>query len=487
MTRNGKIFLAPLLILAGLIALSPSPADSQTGDETKPYRGIIHTHTTFSTGEFTAAEIAKKAKEAGISIVIFTDHDLVRVKWGPPPFRNLISRTFDHRPSVLLIGVDEYYNTIEELQRENSDMVLMPGIETAPFYYITGNPLFGGATVHDWRRHLLLLGMGRDAVKNLPVQNSGLSSRYFWELLPGTLLFLIPALLSLILLPFRGFVRWTGVAIFLFGIAGAIDAHPFKSSPFSAYLGPQGARPYQEIINYADDKGGLALWAHQGSLLAKEKVGAVTMETQPHKNLLLDTVNHRGFDAIYEDRFTASNPGNEWDRHLIGYVTGQRTRPVWGYGGLDFHSERELGNKKRLTDIQNVFLLKELSEASVLRAIINGRFYVVRGYRPSRLQMDYFFVSSENGGGKGSYGDDVTLKGKPRVEFQVSTENGDSVKVGAKLVRMGKVIQTFTGSTPLKVNFVDEDPIKDPRIYYRLDAKASNSEHIITNPTFARR
>ena len=199
---------------------------------------------------------------------------------------------------------------------------------------------------------------------------------------------------------------------------------PLKSSPFSTYLGPQGARPYQEIINYADGKGGLALWAHQGSLLAKEKVGAVTMETKPYKNLLLDTTNYRGFDAIYEDGFTAGNPGNAWDRYLIRYVTGQRTRPVRGYGGLDYQSDRELGNKKRLTDIQNVLLLKDLSEASVLRAIINGRFYVVRGYRPSRLQMDYFFVSSENGEGKGSYGDDVTLKGKPGVEFQVSTGKG---------------------------------------------------------------
>jgi hypothetical protein len=319
---------------------------------------------------------------------VFTDHELVRGGWGLPPFRNLISYSKDLKPSVFQIGVDKYFNTIEALQRKYPDMVLIPAIETAPFHYVTGNPLFGEMKIHDWRRHLLLIGLGREAVKNLPVLNNGYSSRYFWTLLPGTLLYLVPALFSVVLLPFRGWVRRVGIAIFFIGIIGAIDAHPFKSSPFSPYLGSQGARPYQEIINYTDANGGYTLWAHQGSLLTNQKTRYGSLVTPPYTHLLKETVNYHGFDAIYEDNFTASKPGRAWDRYMVGYMKGYRPRPVWGYGGVDFHSERELRGRKRLSDIENIFFMEESSSDAFFRALVNGHFYVVRGYTKERLRMD---------------------------------------------------------------------------------------------------
>jgi len=455
--------------------------------ELRPYRAALHVHTTFSTGELTHEEVVSKAKAAGIEIVAFTDHELIRMAWGPPPFRNLFSYGMDYRPSVLAIGVDTYFNTIEKLQRENPTMILIPGIETAPFYYVSGNPILGELTIHDWRRHILILGMGREAVKRLPVPNNGLSSRYFSVLLPGWLFFVGAAFFSLLLLIYRGWIRWLSVAMLLVSLLGAIDAHPFKSSPFSSYLGDQGARPYQEIINYAEENGGFALWAHQGSLLAEQKTGRATLKTPPHARMLLETVNFWGFDAIYEDNFTESNPGQEWDKYLVGYVNGMRPRPVWAYGGVDFHSESELGGKKRLTDIQNVFLMDEASEDAFFRALVNGRFYVVRGYTPARLQMDYFRVTSPDRRATGTYGADLQFEGPPRVEFQVSAQDGSSVSVKAELIRMGRVIRTFEGATPFKVEFTDQDSIPFNRFYYRLDVKVSRSEHIVTNPVFIRR
>ncbi len=333
--------------LAGLATLTffwaaPAPSGAAVKTELKPYRGIIHVHSTFSSGELTPAEIVTKAKSAGIQIVVFTDHEFVRGEWGPPPFRNLFGISRDFRPSVLKIGVDTYFNTIEKLQRDNPDMVLIPGIEVAPFSYVTGNPVFGEMNVHDWRRHLLLVGMGRDAVKKLPVPGNELSTRYFRHLVPGTLFFLVPAFLAIALLPFRGWARWIGSAVIVIGVMGAIDAHPFKSTPFSPYLGPQGARPYQEIINYTEANGGFALWAHQGSLLKNQKTRFGRLKTRPHAHMLNETVVYLGFDAVYEDHFTASKPGKEWDKNLVGYLSAIRPKPIWGYGGLDFHSEREL-------------------------------------------------------------------------------------------------------------------------------------------------
>jgi hypothetical protein len=366
-------------------------------------------------------------------------------------------------------------------------MVIIPGVEVAPFYHVTGNPITSELNIHDWRRHLILVGMGREAVQNLPVPGNGLSSRYFRQLLSGTLFFLVPAFFAIALLPFRGWARWIGSAVIVVGVMGAIDAHPFKSSPFNPYMGSQGARPYQEIINYANENGGFALWAHQGSLLENQKTRFGRLKTRPHTRMLNETVGYFGFDAIYEDNFTASKPGREWDKNLVGYLSAIRPKPVWAYGGLDFHSERELGGKKRLTDIQNVFMMDELSGDAFYRAFINGRFYVVRGYTPARLQMDYFQVSSPDGGKTASYGDDLRFEGAPRVQFRVSTQNQSSVKVRAELIRMGEVVRIFEGKTPLKVDYTDKDSIPFRRFYYRLDVKVSRGEHIVTNPAFVQR
>ena len=501
--KGRSLLLAGILLLAGApscfagAAQPERPAQGQAappgGTPSQPqtgltaHRAIIHVHTTFSTGELTAEEIVAKAKAAGISVVVFTDHEYVRMAWGPPPFRNLFSYSVDYRPSVLRIGVDEYYNTIEKLQRENPGMVIIPGIESAPFYYATGNPLTGDLTIHDWRRHILLLGMGRQAVKKLPVPHNGLSTRYVSLLLPGWLLYLGGVFLSLFLLIYRGWIRWVGAVFLLFSVLGAIDAHPFKSSPFSPYLGPRGMRPYQEIINYTEENGGFALWAHQGSLLAREKAEQVTMTTPPYTQVLHETVNFWGFDAIYEDAFKASLPGQHWDQYLVGYVNGLRPRPVWGYGGLDFHSENEFSGRRRLTDIQNVFFLEEASEDAFFRALVNGRFYIVRGYTPARLQMNDFRVSSPDGKVSGSYGAEVQIQGPPRIAFDVGTQDGSAVKVKAQLVRMGKVIRTFEGSTPLKVDYTDSDNMPFKRFYYRLDVQVDRRNHIMTNPVFIRR
>ncbi|MBT3434570.1 MAG: PHP domain-containing protein [Nitrospinaceae bacterium] len=467
---------------------APAPARGATTEGSlKSYRGIIHVHSNFSTGELSPAEVVAKAKKAGIKIVVFTDHDLVRASWGLPPFRNLLSYTMDFKPSVFQIGVDNYFDTIENLQSENSDMVIIPAIESAPFYYVSGNPIFGEMNIHDWRRHILLIGLGREAVKNLPVLHNGMSSRYFWTLLPGTILYLVPALFAIVLLPFRGWVRWAGFIVFFVGLIGAIDAHPFKSSPFSPYLGSQGARPYQEIINYTDTNGGLALWAHQGSLLSKQKTKFGNLLTPPHVEMLTETVNYHAFDAIYEDNYTASKPGRAWDKYLVGYLKGVRPKPIWGYGGIDFHSENELRGKKRVNDIENVFYMESLSNDAFYRALVNGRFYVSRGYTPARLQMDYFSLTSAKGQNSETYGGGLRFKGPPQISFQVSTRNGTAEKVKAQLIRMGLVIHTFEGVTPLKIDFVDRNPIDHKRFYYRLDVKGKRGEHIATNPVFVQR
>ena len=98
--------------------------------------------------------------------------------------------------------------------------------------------------------------------------------------------------------------------------------------------------------------------------------------------------------------------------------------------------------------------------------------------------MDYFRIASTDGKESASFGDDIRLEGAPRVQFQVSTQNGSPVRVRAELIRMGEVIKIFEGKTPFKVDYSDRDSIPFRRIYYRLDVKVNKSEHIVTNPVF---
>ncbi len=132
-------------------------------------------------------------------------------------------------------------------------------------------------------------------------------------------------------------------------------------------------------------------------------------------------------------------------------------------------------------------MMDELSDDAFYRSLINGRFYVVRGYSPARLQMDYFRIASGDGKESAGYGDDLRLEGAPRVQFRVSTQNGLPVRVRAKLIRMGEVVKVFEGKTPFKVDYTDENSIPFRRIYYRLDVKVSRGEHIVTNPVFIQR
>ena len=101
--------------------------------------------------------------------------------------------------------------------------------------------------------------------------------------------------------------------------------------------------------------------------------------------------------------------------------------------------------------------------------------------------MDYFRLLSPDGKLWRSYGDGLKISGNPRLEFQVSTRNNAPVKVRAQLIRMGLVIRTFEGTTPLKVEFVDTAQIPHKRFYYRLDVKVARGEHIVTNPVFVQR
>ena len=54
--------------------------------------GVIHVHTTFSSGQHSIEELVSKAKEKGLEVLCLTDHDLVAMEYGIFPYRNIIKK-----------------------------------------------------------------------------------------------------------------------------------------------------------------------------------------------------------------------------------------------------------------------------------------------------------------------------------------------------------------------------------------------------------
>jgi hypothetical protein len=442
------------------------------------------------------------AEEAGLDILVLTDHARISMAWGMWPLENLL-RVQEDRPSVFLLGVRKYLTAVAEANRNHPKVLLIPGVEATAHYHFSGSPFRKNLKAHNWRRHMHVLGIkkaedflalpvaGGPTIDLLMKRRTSRLHYTFWAYILPVFYFLL-ALLG----GFSAFQRRTlegarrpvrrlvGFLAYLAFLPMAVNELPFLKSPSDPYHGDPGIRPYQTKT------GGVALWAHQGSLLQAQRVGPITLMTPPHPEVLLLSHGYAAFDAIYEDVFVASKPGKQWDAALVEYLRRKRRTPVWAYGGVDFHHLEELRNRKKLSDIQTVFLLKEKSEAEVLSALKEGRMYVVRGYGPSRLRLDEFSVASKDERTPKTKkrvalsGETLRSTTSPEVRFRVSTGDDSQKELTVELIRNGEVIQMFRGKTPLKIEYTDPNFPTLGRAYYRLDAKVSRSEHLLTNPIF---
>jgi len=100
----------------------------------------------------------------------------------------------------LLAGSEKYLAEIERLNRQQPSVLIIPGIQSSPFYYWTGKPFGKGLTAHNFRKELLIVGVSNpDDYYNLPLLHGRTSTRYLKDLLPGFLIFLAAFLLSIYL------------------------------------------------------------------------------------------------------------------------------------------------------------------------------------------------------------------------------------------------------------------------------------------------
>lgn len=483
------------MVLVGVLIVTWFTCRDVRAGEWIPLVGAFHVHSSqFSSGSHDIEELVVMARERDVDVIVLTDHDQVSLSYGLPPFPNLFSWTVSRR-SVVKEGAQKYLDAVNRADEASPHVILIPGLETAPFYYWGGGLREGRLTAHDWRKHIHVIGLDRaEDIENLPTLSRGFSARYFFRLLPPFMVFVGVALLSVVMIFWGDTVGLVGKILLMVAVLGAIDAHPFRLSPFDPSHGPKGSEPYQELIDYVDEKGGMTFWAHlEAKYGAREtlplsKVAGISlpqleMATGVHPFSLLHTAGYTGFESLYGDTFHAADPGKEWDRALLQYVEGVRERPAWGLCGLDFHREG-MNGWSWLDRGQTVFLVAEKTRTAVLDAMRSGRMYAVYQGGAGKLVLDEFTLSSPVSGESRVSGETLNARGETMgIKIAVSLTGGSGVPIRLALIDSGKVLNTIEGEAPLHM----ERNVFPPRShgYIRLEV-SSPSHRLISNPIFYR-
>ncbi|MBI3815540.1 MAG: hypothetical protein HY279_13875, partial [Nitrospinae bacterium] len=428
--------------------------------------GAADTRTTFSDGRHPVEELVRMARDSGIEALIINDHDRYSLEYGIWPLHKIIKKKVDES-SLLKNDAADYLEEIERISKKYPEVLIIPGVESAPFYYWTGSAFTNNLTAHKWENHIGIIGFERpEDFEGLPTLNSNFSLKYYKKYIYNIAFFGISFLLGGLLILWKGIYRYAGISIAVLSLLFIVNFHPFQSSPFDQYHGDQGVLPWQETIDYANSKGGITVWHHMESASGIGKKGPISVNTPPHPEDLLKTYGYTAFQSIYEDTIHVTEPGREWDILLSQYCAGNRDAPVWGIGGHDFHGEGESGIK--LQDVKTIFLLKKTSPSqggekagvektkeAVYEAIINGKMYPVRQGDDYRLVLEEFSISTPSGG-KAVSGDVIDVQGNPHISVKVSATNNKKDTVEVQLIRKGEIIQKYSGETPLEINFDDD-------------------------------
>jgi hypothetical protein len=470
-----------MTLLAGWLAGTVAAA----ARDTVQLPGVIHVHSTVSSGHYSLGDLVEKARRKGIEVLIVTDHDLVAMEYGLFPLRSLIKKR-EERPSILASGPEKYLSEIRRLNQQQKDVVVIPGAQSSPFYYWSGSPWKKSLTAHDYRKELLLVGLqAPEDYRGLPLLHRGVSSRYFFKLLPRSLVFCTALVLGIFLWRYGRPWKPVGIGVVAVSLLLLVNHHPFQSSLYDPYHGDRGAAPYQELIDYVAERGGLTFWAHPESKYAARgtRHGKVTLMTAPYPESLLNTARYTGFAALYGDTATAEAAGKHWDQVLLEYCRGARDKPVWGVAGADFHLEK---NGTEIDSFQTVFLTDRKTPAAVLRALAGGRFYAVRKNSGPRLVLEQFVVRDEIRRKSASMGEELVTADVPVVCGRVAGEDGRGHAVEVRLLRGGKLWQQFQATTPLAFRFIDPDA-GNRRTYYRLEIRGRKVGRLLANPIFISR
>lgn len=458
----------------------------------QPLRASMHIHSTYSTGDESLREIAEKARRLGIDVLVVTDDDLLQISYGLQPWQRLLRRSESYRSLLVDDTLEEYLSEIRRLDAGFEDLIIIEGVESAPYYTWDVDWTARRWTVRGWNRHLLAVGLDdASAYRSLPALGS-----------EGVLLPKDGYSILRMLWPVLGlfYASWLGRRMHGNGLRLLIGCicllflldtslNDFRAPRFSPY-NDAGAEPYQAWIDAVAAKGGLTFWSHPegaSTIPPRDIAGLahVVSQSPAHAEDLLQTNSYTGFAALYADHITATEPGQQWDQALVEYLRGDRGRPPWGTGEIDYHRGQP---GARLHDIQTVLWVAERSRRGVLEALNRGRAYAVRG-GDEALQLNRWMIETQ--GGEAVSGQ-MVVSGQAswRVLADVDKLNGAAEEVSLRLVRGDRagrieIVADISGSTPLRVEHLEGGQAPEGGYYYRLLIDSRTSK-LTSNPIFVR-
>lgn len=485
---------AALLILCG--------ADSRA-DGYMQVPGIIHMDSAVSGGALTFDELADAAIAAGAEFAIVTDHDTQAVTFGLPPLRSILKLTY-RRPSIRTYGARRYLDDIAAVNATRPGLLFMPGVEAVPFY--AWERTGGRMTLRDFHRHLLVLGLDSPAALDaLPSLETGYPRRITPRSLLA-LLWAVPLIWALVFLlrpgihgRLRRYRLIGGIPVLVVSAAFLANGWPYSTASIDQYHGDAGAVPYQAVIDYTNNAGGLTFWAHPEAafsetipggedstpildIAARLAGGGITLETAPYTHLLNGATGYAGFAIFNEGRETMGVPGGVWDSLLKQYCRGARERPVWAIAELDLESRGDAGSAG---DCMTVALASERSSAAILDALRQGRMYCFAASYSRKVRVaEYAVIAGDRRAGSGETLDMANAPGgtgAARLALDLDITPGTR-EIDIVVIRDGEVIarERLNGSARLEIPL----PAAQGKSYVRVAGYDRDGMQIALNPIF---
>ena len=476
--RNG-FFRGTVGLCAALVAALLAPS-VHADEEYLQLRGAGPVRTTFSSGSETIEQIAHRAESLGIDVVVFADSDLLAVEYGIPFLRNL-TLFGREEPTVLEGRLRAYLNEIGRVRAVYPELVLLDGVESAPFYYWDVELIARRWVLRNWDRHIVAVNLqSEEAYRSVPVLGSDSIRTWGW----ASLLMLWPLLgLAYVYLAREHHPALLRLVVLLVSVPCLIHNFPYKAPMMSAYSGDLGSGPYQNYIDHVNAHGGMAFWPHLGAASAAREqplvdgLATTVSYTPAHPGDLLTTRNYTGFLALGPEDGGVTLPGAEWDRVLQEYLREERAAPVWVAGGLG-----QRRDQREMDQVLTVFLVDEPSSAAVLEAMQLGRMYAADGGR-EQLLLARFAVDTD--AARARAGEAVDVTDPPAIHVAVSKLGGGQERVKILLIRSGEVITEHSATTPHEFTHVDQKWISDASAYYRVTAESATLR-LVSNPIFVR-
>jgi len=436
---------------------------------------VLHIHSNFSSGKNSIEEIVDLAKQHNIDCVVLTDHFLRKVEYGLWPFRGVIKKSMSS-PSVMKIGVEKYLSKIEEMNKKQKDVIVIPGLEITPHYFwsIEENSL----VINNLHKHMLIIGLDKkNLFYSLPVigneSNAGkIRILSFW-----------PIVFILLGIFFKS------KFLVIFSIIFLAINYPFKYLPFDQYKN-YSELPYQNLINYinsipqyygTNSIAPLIVWAHPEApnyekkyLLKTIRKLKIFTQTIPYGESLLKTYDYNGFGIFAEGYRDVGGVCKIWDNILTEYCKGIRKRPVWCYSEVDFGESSD-----PLYVRKNILYVKDKNYRSIIEALKNGNFYALWRNEDKELLLKNFKVCSQSA----MFGEKYKLNSSDVVlEFEVEFSDNSSSEVEIFIISNNAVVYRQKTFTPAKIYFKDSKPNKFS--YYRIYIESKYPHKIATNPIF---